>query len=354
LKTRFEKIGRRLGVKQLDDWYKVTAEQVRSKNASILKYFKDSSLITAPKSHWRDKDNQRECLELIGKELGVKELDDWYNINAKQLSHSKISWLTNYYRGSLHRALRELYPRHKWDPLRFGRMPKDFWKDEEHQFQSLKKIEEELGIKELDDWYKISANQFRSKNCSLLYQYNGSILAILKKFYPNHEWNPLRFTKVPQSYWKNEDNQRKFLEVVGKELGVKKLDDWYKVIAKKVTNGRSSFIDNYYNGLVEALQKLYPEHNWDPLQFAVLPHNFWRENTNKNQYYFLFKQWIQQYNIKNMRDWYKLPKEQVKLFQRVVRGTHGTLSAMLSDWFPETRWIDQIQSSTPELELQVC
>jgi len=47
----------------------------------------------------------------------------------------------------------------------------------------------------------------------------------------------------PAGYWNSLDNQRLFLESVGKELGVKKLSDWYQITANqlKVQGGAALF-----------------------------------------------------------------------------------------------------------------
>jgi hypothetical protein len=52
------------------------------------------------------------------------------------------------------------------------------------------------------------------------------------------------------------------------------------------------------------------------------------------------------------RDWYQLPPEQVRLFQRASNAIFGTVTKMLREWFPETNWMDEVQGSAPEVELQ--
>jgi hypothetical protein len=81
---------------------------------------------------WKRKENQQQALEVIGKELGVKDLDDWYKISTKQLKEKNSSFINRYYNGSLFAALKELFPHHKWDPLRFSQVPKSYWKDLNH------------------------------------------------------------------------------------------------------------------------------------------------------------------------------------------------------------------------------
>jgi hypothetical protein len=47
--------------------------------------------------------------------------------------------------------------------------------------------------------------------------------------YPEHEWLPWRFSKVPNGFWDDIKNQRDFLDWAGKQLNYKNKEDWYKV-----------------------------------------------------------------------------------------------------------------------------
>src|SRR5690349_16297276 len=52
-------------------------------------------------------------LDDIGKELGVHALEDWYKISAKQVK-DKDSTILGYYQGSLIRALKDVHPEYSW------------------------------------------------------------------------------------------------------------------------------------------------------------------------------------------------------------------------------------------------
>jgi hypothetical protein len=227
-----------------------------------------------PPGYWKSKSVQRAALEQFGREkLGVKELDDWYSVKTNDLMHN-LSFIRTHY-GTLHKALEKLYPQHEWNPLRFHRTPQRYWNDESHQKQALEALGKTLGVKELDDWYGVSARRVY-KELKFVHQYK-SLFEVLKKFYPQHDWDPLYFHRVPQGYWSNVESHRHALESFGRELfGVKELDDWYKVAATDVQRGLKGFVSQY-GSLFEALKKLYPEHNWDPLRFSVVPRGYWRD-----------------------------------------------------------------------------
>jgi hypothetical protein len=84
--------------------------------------------LRVPKGYWTE-EAQREALEKLGREqLGVKELDDWYSVPVENV---KLSFVGNYYKGSLFAALKRLYPHHNWNRLRLSRMPNGYWQQPE-------------------------------------------------------------------------------------------------------------------------------------------------------------------------------------------------------------------------------
>jgi hypothetical protein len=76
-----------------------------------------------------------------------------------------------------------------------------------------------------------------------------------------------------------------------------------------------------------------------------------RESTKK-RFRELFILWQKNYGIKEL-NWYDLPPVKLRLSQRASDRIFGSVGQMLEQWFPHTHWKDQLQSSSPELELQV-
>ena len=65
---------------------------------------------------------------------------------------------------------------------------------------------------------------------SLLLLHNSSLMQILNAVYPEHNWIPWEFTRVPAKYWEDVKNQRKFMDWAGKALGIKETNDWHNVV----------------------------------------------------------------------------------------------------------------------------
>ncbi len=65
----------------------------------------------------------------------------------------------------------------------------------------------------------------------LLKKYQGSPSKLLAEVFPEHNWLPWKFN-ISRHYLDNPQNQRIFLDWVGKQHNVKEMHDWYKLGAK--------------------------------------------------------------------------------------------------------------------------
>ncbi len=63
----------------------------------------------------------------------------------------------------------------------------------------------------------------------LRHKYNGSPSLMLSTLFPEYDWLLWKFSKAPWNMWGDKKIVRKFLDYVGKEVGVKEFSDWYNV-----------------------------------------------------------------------------------------------------------------------------
>jgi hypothetical protein len=61
----------------------------------------------------------------------------------------------------------------------------------------------------------------------------------VSKAYPEYEWLPWKFSQVPKEFWGDIQNQKNFVDWVGKKLKYNKKEDWYK-LSKEVIFRRNS------------------------------------------------------------------------------------------------------------------
>jgi hypothetical protein len=64
-------------------------------------HFKSTQSTRLPKGFWKDVKNQRAFVEELASKLGITQLDDWYKVTTRQFVQHGGGWLTNFYKGSL-------------------------------------------------------------------------------------------------------------------------------------------------------------------------------------------------------------------------------------------------------------
>ena len=122
------------------------------------------------------------------------------------------------------------------------------------------------------DFYKISTAHVERYGGKALFEYvfNTSLYTAFYYTYPEHVWHPWRFDqKLPDGYWDRIENQRSFMDWLGKELAFKEVEDWYKLTSKNIEdNGGCTLLTEKYNdSTFQLLQAVYPEHKWNSNRF---------------------------------------------------------------------------------------
>ena len=143
---------------------------------------------------------------------------------------------------SLPQALVTVFPEYNWLPWKFKHSSKNHLEDIKTQRKFVEEIGKELGIKEMEDWYKVTQKVaiatlikfilkdfFGLGGVTLLRLYSDSPAQLLAAVFPEYNWLPWKFEKAPRNVWQSEINIKKVVEWAGKQLGIKDMDDWYKV-----------------------------------------------------------------------------------------------------------------------------
>jgi len=188
-------------------------------------------------------------------------MDDYYKLSYKLVLDNGGSALLSKHNGSIFQTLSSLYPEKPWDPLKFSQAPRNYWNNNiANQKKLLNDIEVRMGLRDasngkesesfVDDWYKVSNRTFLSFGGGpILNLYKSSLYEILSNFYPNMEWDKLKFSRVPRNFFSSLDNQRAFLIELGKLFGIdsskesgkereEEMAKWYKITSRQiVSNG---------------------------------------------------------------------------------------------------------------------
>src|SRR5690348_7097251 len=136
----------------------------------------------------------------------------------------------------------------------------------------------------MDDWYNLSVQSIEMNRGEglLTNYYDNTLSKALQNVYPEHKWCPWKFKVIPKGYLAKKENQREFMEWLGKQLGYKCLEDWYKVTKEALhKSGAHGFLRRHFNDSPSrALQSIYPEHKWEPWKFYMPPMGYWKSKEN--------------------------------------------------------------------------
>ncbi len=62
-----------------------------------------------------------------------------------------------------------------------------------------------------------------------------SLFEILSIAYPEQEWLPWKFQQsLPNGFWEDLANQRKFIDWAATQFQIKEMSDWYKISIKVI------------------------------------------------------------------------------------------------------------------------
>jgi len=135
------------------------------------------------------------------------------------------------------------------------------------------------------------------------------------------------------------DNQRAFMDDLGKKLSIKEGDyeGWYKVSNRRIVeNGGSRILDLYKDSLPNILNAVYPQVKWDLWKF---PRRNAKVLKNADSVTALILAIEGKLGIKSGKDWERVSAEQLgavgspNLVRKMI--TEGDLLRALKERYPE-------------------
>jgi hypothetical protein len=272
----------------LNEFYKISSQDiVRYGGRALLEHVFDGSLASAlqsiyPNHNWipskfekkisrRFWDRKKQFMNLLSKEFGIKQMDDWYKITTKNIEEKGGNEFLSKFNGSPFKLIQSTYPNHPWLPWRFSnRVPLGFWEQEKNCMDFMEWLGKELKFNKMEDWYKITLKNIQENGATgLVAKYGGSPSKLVQAIYPQHQWILSKFDTVPRGYWSDKENQKNFMDWLGKELGFEDMDDWYNISLKDLEESGARRLLDKYNSLFNLVSSIYPERRWNKQGFAL-------------------------------------------------------------------------------------
>ena len=319
-----------LGVKEMKDWYKVTKSQVlEHRGGWVLKIHGNSLYRTLcaiyPHYPWKDwrfahnqnlaywgeKNNLRSFLDDFANDKGIKDWEEWYQITrSKLIEYGEGSIFLKPYQDKKRTdisdflcALMMAYPDKPWDPTRFKNQIEEdaielaakekemkeqggAWLDRTVQRNFFDRVANSLGLKEKEDWYKVSFTDFVKMGGSALLKYHdNSLTKAIMAIYPEYTWKPWRFQKISSGLWNDRKVQRYFMDDLGKKLNYRELDDWYLISKAEIADhGGGSLLSTYGNSIYQLLNGVFTEKVWDSDKFQREV-GYWSDIDNQRKFF---------------------------------------------------------------------
>ena len=323
----FEK---QVGIKRYSDWYKISYQDfvdhhgvglVEQYNGSVFrmltsvfpeKNWKPWLHHQTPHECWHKKANRIEYLKWLGKKLGFKKREDWYQATDKLVrDNCGASLITKYHLIDL---LRELYPDFSWHPWKFDRVRHGYWEKKEHRIEYLKWLGNELGFRNPQDWYALKGGDFTLNFGVHLYNhYYQDLSEPVKELYPDRQWQIWNFHAISPGFWDDQKSCRKYIRWLTSELGYPNMSQWHLITHQEIVevDAGTGFLAKFKT-FCKALQFAYPKRNWLPWTFVNTQPKFWKDIKNRRSYY----RWLgKKLKFRKREDWMQLDSETLR--------THG-------------------------------
>jgi hypothetical protein len=150
----------------------------------------------------------------------------------------------------------------------------------------------------------VASPAFCRRSPCLSFLSSTSPFAVVRDYLPHYPWLEWRFPQVPQGFWDQRANRRRYLDWLGQQLGVKQPEDWYQLSTQQLCHwyGRS-VLKKFKDSRVAIFKEYLPEGDWQEWLFRKSPNGFWQQRANRRRYL----DWLgQQLGFRRPEDWKRL------------------------------------------------
>ena len=261
-----------------------------------------------PNGFWDARENRVRYMDWLAQRYSFNHPEDWYAVSKSYFKNNRGGGLlTTKYQDSLCAALKDYYPEFEWLPWKFRRTRNKFWSSADNRRQYMIWLEGELGITEIDQWYRVTKQTFKKHHgAGLLYGcYGDSVLAAVREHHPDHPWHPWLFNESPHRFWHEATNRRAYMSWLGEKLGYKSPEDWHAITTKDFhENKGAGFLSICYGDSPQkAVREYLPDLPEAPWLFSSVPQHYWHDAENRMSYL----KWLgEKLGFRTSSDWFRL------------------------------------------------
>ncbi len=249
-----------------------------------------------PAGFWDVRQHRVAYMQWLGEQLGFKKPSDWYSLKRRHFRENRGGGLLVLaYGDSPLQALRDFMPDAQWHPWLLASTPQRFWADPANRRAYMRWLGRRLGIERPEQWYGVKQEDFlRNSGGGLLANYYGhSPIAALKEYLPRRRWQPWRFTSVPQHFWQDPDNRRRYLDWLARRLRIRTPDQWYGVTVEQIADHHGvTLVAHFRWSMLNIVKEYLPDYDWKPWLFRRVPSHYWQNHVNRHRY----RDWLAENN----------------------------------------------------------
>jgi len=278
-------------------------------------------------------------MDWLGQRLGFTHLEDWYPVTLKHFTANRGTGLLHRFSDSPMAALKDYRPDHEWLEWRFRKVPGRFWQQRINRRRYLKWLGQQLGFRQQKDWYQLTRHHLEARHGRrLLSLFKSSPLAIMQDCFPQQQWLEWRFCQVPGRFWRNPRNRHRCMNWLGKQLRIRRLEDWYQVSPQQFRKCDGGGLLAWFEESPSAVLKDYrPHYPWLEWRFSQVPAGFWDARTNRARYL----GWLgHQLGFCRIEDWYTISYDDItqRHGARLLQKFGDSPIAVVRDYHPTYDW----------------
>lgn len=270
-----------------------------------------------PNGYWRVRPNRLRYMNWLKRRLGFTRRADWYDLTRQDfIDHHGGGLLATVYDHSPIKALNDILPDIDFKPWLMAKAPQGFWARKHNRWTYMAWLGDQLGIRSAEDWYAVTKADFihHYGEGLLVNHFGSSPLRAIREFLPRHDWIEWRFAECPQRFWHSKKNRKRYLGWLGRQLGYRRPEDWYRVTRADFYRHHGAALLQSGFSAIELLREAMPNEGWQPWRFARVPAGFWHKRANQDAYL----RWLgETLGIKHPDGWDAVTAGQ-------VRGHHGS------------------------------